>query len=152
MKQEINYVKKEVLLYIYNIENYTLLFIFKSKQQMYNNINIHHNTLSNCLYTGAIYLDSFFFSLDIIKESDKTNLLSLEAIKVLINDKRNIYHIKHPSSKSILAEFKGDASKNLMFPSLNSLANHLKGDRITIREYLKGDKSGYYREIGRAHV
>jgi hypothetical protein len=25
------------------------------------------------------------------------------------------------------------------------LANHLKGDRKTIRQYLKGIKSGYYR-------
>ncbi len=44
-----------------------------------------------------------------------------------------------------MAEFKDDSSKNLEFPSLNSLANHLKGDRQVIREYLKGDKSGYYR-------
>ena len=31
------------------------------------------------------------------------------------------------------------------FSSLTSLANHLKGDRQVIREYLKGIKSGYYR-------
>jgi hypothetical protein len=35
--------------------------------------------------------------------------------------------------------------KNLVFHLLNSLANHLKGDRQVIREYLKGNKSGYYR-------
>lgn len=46
-----------------------------------------------------------------------------------------------------MAEFKDDSSKNLVFPSLNSLAIHLKGDRQIIssrREYLKGEKSGYY--------
>jgi hypothetical protein len=37
------------------------------------------------------------------------------------------------------------SSKNLLFSSLTSLANHLKGDRTTIRQYLKGEKSGYYR-------
>lgn len=29
--------------------------------------------------------------------------------------------------------------------SLNSLGNHLKGDRQVIRKDLKGEKSGYYR-------
>lgn len=131
--------------YIYSIEDFTLLYIFESKQHMYNIINIHHNTLSNCLSTGAIYLDSFFFSIDIIEESESTNLLNLEEIKQLVYDKRSLYDIKHPASKSIFAEFKGDSSKILVFPSLNSLATHLNGDRQTIREYLKGDKSGYYR-------
>jgi hypothetical protein len=37
--------------------------------------------------------------------------------------------------------------KNLEFSSLNSLAKHLKGDRVTIREYLTGKKSGYYRGV-----
>ncbi|MCZ6902391.1 MAG: hypothetical protein O7C62_07600 [Rickettsia endosymbiont of Ixodes persulcatus] len=66
-------------------------------------------------------------------------------MKELVLNKRNLYRVKHPAAKSILVEFKDDSSKNLVFPSLNSLANHLKGDRQVIREYLKGEKSGYYR-------
>jgi len=46
--------------YVYSIEDFTLLYIFDSKQHMYDTINIHHKTLNNCLDTGAIYLDSFF--------------------------------------------------------------------------------------------
>lgn len=87
----------------------------------------------------------FFFSLDLIEESTKTNLLYLQKIKNLVLDKRKIYNIKHPSAKAILAEFKYDSSKNIEFHSLNSLSSHLKGDRYTIREYLKVTKSGYYR-------
>ena len=132
-------------IYIYNTEDFTLLYIFESKQHMYDTINIHHKTLSNCLNLGNIYLDTFFFSLDLIEESTETNLLSLEEIKELVSNKRDVYNVKHPASKGILAEFKYDYSKNLLFPSLNSLANHLKGDRQVIREYLKGIKSGYYR-------
>lgn len=132
-------------IYIYNIEDFTLLYIFDSKQHMYDSINIHHKTLNNCLNLGDIYLDAFFFSLDFIEESTETNLLSLEEIKELVSNKRDIYNVKHPAAKGILAEFKDDSSKNLLFPSLNSLANHLKGDRQVIREYLKGIKSGYYR-------
>ena len=69
----------------------------------------------------------------------------MDQIKSLVKDKRDIYNIKHPAAKAILAEFKDDSSKNLVFYSLNSLANHLKGDPQVIREYLKGNKSGNYR-------
>nr|YP_009003971.1 GIY endonuclease [Colletotrichum lindemuthianum]AHI96209.1 GIY endonuclease [Colletotrichum lindemuthianum] len=142
--------------YIYSSEDFTLLYIFESKQYMYDTIKIHHKTLSNCLDTGDLFLDSFFFSIEIIEESDKTNLLSLEEITELVSNKRNFYNVKHPASKTILAKFyspcppKGecgarDSSKDIEFPSLNSLANHLKGDRQIIREYLKGEKQGYYR-------
>lgn len=131
--------------YIYNAEDFTLLYIFESKQHTYDSINIHHKTLNNCLNGGAIYLDTLFLSLDQIKESENINLLTLEEIKELINKARNIYVVKHPASITILAEFKDDSSKNLLFSSLTSLADHLKGDRQTIRQYLKGERSGYYR-------
>lgn len=148
MNQEIREkLRKErgIAIFIYNAIDFTLLYIFESKQHMYDSINIHHNTLNDCLNLGTIYLDTFFFSLDLIEESTKTNILTLDEIKTLVNDKRNVYKIKHPAAKAILAEFKDDSSKNLEFNSLNSLAIHLKGDRQVIREYLKGEKSGYYR-------
>jgi hypothetical protein len=137
--------KRGTPVYIYNAEDFTLLYIFESKQHMYDSINIHHKTLNNCLNGDTIYLDTFFLSLDKIEESERTNLLILDEIKKLINQKRSTYIVKHPTSKPVLAEFKDDSSKNLLFSSLTSLANHLKGDRKTIREYLKGERSGYYR-------
>lgn len=137
-------------IFVYDSEDFTLLHIFKSKQHIYDTINIHHKTLSNCLNLGEIYLDTFFLSLDFIEESTEVEaprLLSLEEIKKLVSNKRDIYGeaVKHPASKGIFAEFKDDPSKNLIFPSLNSLAVYLKGDRSVIRDYLKGTKSGYYR-------
>ena len=131
--------------YIYSKDDFTLLYIFESKQDMYNTINIHHVTLNDCLNTGTIYLDTFFFSLDIIEESSKTDLLSLDQIQSLVIDRRELYEVKHPAARAILAEFKDDARQNLVFHSLGSLASHLKGDRQVIRNYLKGNKSGYYR-------
>jgi cytochrome c oxidase subunit 1 len=62
-----------------------------------------------------------------------------------INNNDNYKKPKHPAAKAILAEFKDDSRKNLVFSSLNSLAKHLKGDRQVIRDYLTGKKSGYYR-------
>lgn len=132
-------------IYIYNVEDFTLLYIFESKQHMYDSINIHHKTLNNCLNAGTIYLDTFFLSLDPVEESERINLLTLQGIKDLVSKKRSIYVVKYPSSRKILAEYKDDSTKNLLFISLSSLANHLKGDRATIRQYLKGEKSGYYR-------
>lgn len=137
--------QRGVTLYVYKADDFTLLYIFESKQHTYNSIGIHHKTLNDCLNLGTIYLDTLFFSLDLIEESTKTSILTLDEIKTLVNDKRNVYKVKHPAAKSILAEFKDDPNKNLTFNSLNSLANHLKGDRQVIREYLKGEKSGYYR-------
>jgi hypothetical protein len=58
---------------------------------------------------------------------------------------KGVYNVKHPAAKAILAEFKDDSIKNIVFSSLNSLAKHLKGDRQVIREYLTGKKLGYYR-------
>lgn len=86
----------------------------------------------------------FFFSLDLI-ESTKTDLINLDQINSLVVNKRDLYNVKHPAAKVILAEFKDDSRKNKIFDSLNSLAKHLKGDRSVIREYLKGNKSSYYR-------
>lgn len=132
-------------IYLYKADDFTLLYMFESKQQTYDSIGIHHQTLNDCLNEGTIYLDTFFFSLDLIEESTNTNLLTLDEIKTLVKEKRDVHKVKHPSAKIILAEFKDDPSKNLTFNSLNSLANHLKGDRQVIREYLKGEKTGYYR-------
>lgn len=131
--------------YIYKADDFTLLYVFDSKQHMYNSISIHHNTLNDCLNMGTVYLETFFLSLDLIEESTKTDFLTLEEIKFLVAKKRDAYNVKHPAAKGILAEYKDDFSQNLVFSSLNSLAKHLKGDRQVIRDYLTGKKTGYYR-------
>ena len=137
--------QRGIPVYMYNVENLTLLYVFGSKQQTYDSINIHHITLNDCLDLGNTYLNTFFFSLDLIEESTEMDLIDSDKIKSFVSDKRYSYEVKHPAAKSILAEFKDELKKNLEFSSLTSLAKHLKGDRQVIREYLKGDKSGYYR-------
>lgn len=132
-------------IFVYDANDFTLLYIFASKTYMYNTINIHHKTLHDCLDYGKLYLDTFFFSLDRIEESNNIKFLTLDEIKTLVLKKREIYQVKHPASQAILAEFKDDSRLNREFISLSSLAKQLKGDRAVIREYLKGTKSGYYR-------
>jgi hypothetical protein len=131
--------------YMYDAKGFTLLYTFGSKQQVYDIISIHHVTLNDCLDSGNLYLDTFFFSLDLIEESPEAKILDLDQIKTLVADKKKTYKVKHPAAKTILGEFKDDPQKNIEFDSLSSLAKHLKGDRQVIRSYLVGDKSGYYR-------
>ena len=50
--------------YVYDTSTKTLIFIFDSKQFAYDNINIDHLTLNNCLYEGSLYLNRFLFSLE----------------------------------------------------------------------------------------
>ena len=57
-------ILKGTPVYMYSTEDFTLLHIFGSKQQAYTLINIHHTTLNDCLNSGILYLDNFFFSLD----------------------------------------------------------------------------------------
>lgn len=140
-------MERGTAIYVYKSEDFSLLHTFKSKQQEYDTMNIHHVTLNKCLNSGGIYLDAFFFSLDLIEESTITNQLDLNEIKNLVIYKRNQHVVKHPESKAILAVFKNDTSKIMGFSSLNSLANYLKGDRKVIRDYLKGNKTGYYRGV-----
>ena len=147
MSQSIrNRLRKErgTPIYIYEAETLILLYVFESKQNMYDSIRIHHKTLNVCLDLGTLYLDHFFLSLDLL-ETENINILTIDELKTLVTNKRDLHRFKHPASKSILAEFKDDVTKNLEFDSLNSLAKYIKGDRQVIRDYLKGIKSGYYR-------
>ena len=100
---------------------------------MYNTINIHHKTLNDCLYLGNLYLDCFFLSLDPI-ETVNVKLLTLNSIRALVISMRDVHINIHPAAKTILAEFKDDKGKNLIFYSLNSLAKHLLKKKKGIEE------------------
>jgi len=78
---------------------------------MYNSINIHHKTLQDCLYSGTVYLYTFFLSLDEIEQTDYSKLLTLDEIKNLVNSQRDLYKVKHLAVKTIIAEFKDDSRK-----------------------------------------
>ena len=47
--------------YVYDAETLGLLYIFEYKRYMYDAIGIYHKTLNDCLNSGSLYLDRFFF-------------------------------------------------------------------------------------------
>lgn len=63
---------------------------------MYSLVGTHHKTLNDCLDLGTLYLDYFFLSLDLL-ETEHTNLLTLDEIKSLVENKRDIHRLKHPA-------------------------------------------------------
>lgn len=141
--------ERGTLVYMYDLENLELLYVFPSKENVYLHLNMHHKTLKACLSLGEAYLSRFFFSLEIVEEYStqdfNISLGIIEKVKVLLEEVRKNYERTYRNAKKISAIYKDDSSKNLEFASLNSLAKHLKGDRQVIRDYVKGVKSGYYR-------
>lgn len=133
-------------IYIYDNETKSLIFISDSKQWLYDKINIHHTTLENCLINGKLFLNRFYFSLDIISELPFESILSSEELVLLLEIVKSKYKPNHPKSKIILAENMVNSNLNSTFSSIGQLAKHLKGDRSTIRGYILGRSKGLYRK------
>lgn len=127
--------------YVYDNLSKSLIFIFDS----YNNINIDHRTLDECLYDGKLYLDRFLFTLEPLLEFSFESLINLEELQNLIIEQRYKFKIKQPASKIINVENKYNPLLNKQFNSISEFANSVKGDRSTIRDYVNGKKTGLYR-------
>jgi GIY-YIG catalytic domain/Cytochrome C and Quinol oxidase polypeptide I/NUMOD1 domain len=152
MSQEsIEKLRKErgVPIYVYNADNFILLYIFDSKTLIYKYVNIDHRTLTECLDLGKKYLNFFYFSLEPIEEnSNNNNIITLDELKNIITEKRAI-HNKICRGKAVLAEYMDStnpfSNKKLEFLSIGDLVKYLKGDSYTIRKYLNKDNTNYYR-------
>lgn len=131
--------------YIYDTMTKSLIYLSDSKQWLYEKMGIHHVTLNNCISNGNLYLNRFFFSLEIIYEFPYESLISSEELELLLKRVKELYIPNQPTSKKILAENLIKPELTRSFTSLNGLARCLKGDRGTIREYLSNKRSGVYR-------
>jgi len=131
--------------YVYDNLSKSLIFIFDSKQFAYDNINIDHRTLNDCLYNGELYLDRFLFTLEPLLEFSFESLINIENLKLLITEQRYKFKSKQPASKIIFVENKYNPLLNKQFNSISEFAKYVKGDRGTIREYVNGKKTGLYR-------
>jgi len=126
--------------YVYDTSTKTLIFIFDSKQFAYDNINIDHRTLNNCLYEGSLYLNRFMFSLEPISEFVYESIISLNELKTLIKEQRYTQKSIQSTSKKLYVENITNPSLNREFDSIAQFANFVKGDRGTIRLYINRTK------------
>lgn len=132
-------------IYIYDIITKSLIFVSDSKQWLYDSIKIHHVSLNNCLSNGTLYLNRFFFSLDIISEFPFESIINSNELILLVENVRSQYMPNQPASKNVLAENVHHPELTKTFTSIGELSRQLKGDRGTIKNYLKGKSSGLYR-------
>ena len=137
--------------YVYDGRKRKLLFTFCSKQLTYSFMKIHHTTLNKHLKTQKFYLDRFLFTLEPLPEvkinrSINSDTVCKETFLQIVMEQREAYKAKRYLGHKILALNVKDSSLNREFASLHKLANYLKGDRETLRAYIRGAKTGHYRK------
>jgi NUMOD1 domain len=132
--------ERGVSFYVYDTAINALVFMFESKQQAYDNINIHYNLLKNCLATGNLYMNRFLFSYVELEKFNLEAVLSIDDLSALFTEVRSKYQSVQPFAKKIYAE-------NVLYPelsgtyeSLNDLAKSLNVDRGTLRSYINGSR------------
>jgi NUMOD1 domain len=130
--------------YVYDTSTKTLIFIFDSRKRQfaYDNINIDHRTLNNCLYEGSLYLNRFMFSPrgEPISEFVYESIISLNELKTLIKEQRYTQKSIQSTSKKLYVENITNPYLNREFDSIAQFANYVKGDRGTIRLYINRTK------------
>jgi hypothetical protein len=129
--------------YVYDTHTKTLIFIFDSKQFAYDNINIDHRTLNNCLYEGYLYLNRIIFSIEPLTEFVFESIISLEELKILVKEQRYTQKSIQSTSKKIQVVNITNPSLNREFDSISQFAIFIKGDRGTIRSYINSETKLY---------
>lgn len=129
--------------YVYDTLTKTLIFLFDSKQFAYDNFNIDHRTLNDCLYESSIYLNRFLFSIEPINEFVYESIISLDDLKILIKEQRYSLKSIQSTSKRIYVENITNPFLNREFDSISQFAKYLKGDRSTIRAYINNESKLY---------
>jgi hypothetical protein len=130
-----------VPIFIYGEDLSRVLYVFSSKTSLYNDFNIHHNTLDNLLDNLHVKLyDYFSLSTLIFEGSDLDNLLSLEELLEL-KDKVNP---KIPQRSQLLLLKDHVMNTEKRFYSLRQVALYIKEmegvcDLGTLRSHMKNN-------------
>jgi len=130
-----------VPIFIYGEDLSRVLYVFSSKTSLYNDFNIHHNTLDNLLDNlNAKLYDYFSLSTSIFENSDLDNLLSLEEL-IQLKDRINP---KKPQRSQLLILKDRVQNTEQRFYSLRQVALYIKEiegscDLGTLRSHMKNN-------------
>jgi hypothetical protein len=143
--------------FIYDTETSLLIFKSESIQYLVDKFNIHRSSVNDCATTGKLLLGRFFISFEPISEMSNEDIVSVSALNELFEKLRTKYSSEiQPKRRPILAQNELQPHLTTLtssretreectgreYPSLNSFALAVKGDRETIRQYLNGQRSG----------
>lgn len=130
-----------VPIFIYGEDLSRVLYVFSSKTSLYNDFNIHHNTLDNLLDNLHVKLyDYFSLSTLILEGSDLDNLLSLEELLEL----KDRVNPKKPQRSQLLILKDHVMNTEQRFYSLRQVALYIKEmegvcDLGTLRSHMKNN-------------
>lgn len=135
--------------FIYDTFQAKLVFIRKSVQYITDYVGIHRQSILRYTCNGQLYLKRFIISYDVITEinNEKLDILDKEEFKILLF-KARLEHDKariQPRARPILCENVIKPYLSKIYPSLNAFSVDVKGDRQTIRKYLRLG-TGLYRK------
>lgn len=130
-----------VPIFIYGEDLSRVLYVFSSKTSLYNDFNIHHNTLDNLLDKLDVKLyDYFSLSTLILEGSDLDNLLSLEELTEL----KDRVNPKKPQRSQLLILKDHVQNTEQRFYSLRQVALYIKEmegvcDLGTLRSHMQNN-------------
>nr|QVG61590.1 hypothetical protein [Rhizoctonia sp.] len=129
--------------FIYDTKTSQLIFKSESIQYLVDKLNIHRSSVNGCATTGKLFLGRFFISFEPIVEMPIEDIVSIDVLNKLFEEIRTSSSSEiQPKSRPKLAENVLHPDLTKEYPSLNSFAMAVKGDRETIRQYLNGQRSG----------
>lgn len=135
-------------IYIYDITTGKLVFVSDSIQYLADNAGIHRSTILRYSNSDKLFLNRFHVVRDYIPELVNTEPLDMIQFIELLNAVREPFDKAkvQPKRKSILAENIINPTLTKTYPSIISFAKAVKGDRTTIRNYIKSGGKLYRKQ------
>jgi len=134
-------LERGLQVFIYNASTLEFLYMFDSKQHLYNTLKVHHKSLNWCIANGSTYRDKFIFALEALTTLDHTNPIALDSLILMFKSVQQPRWVFYGEN---IENF----SQSRVFKSLDDFCTAVgKGDRTTVRNHVNGTKTTLYRKV-----
>jgi hypothetical protein len=137
--------------YVYDLATNSLVHLFDSKTHLCKVLKFDFKALTHkFLDTNKKFLGRYIFSTIIIPEINVDSILTENDLQLNFKETRADFDRvdrQIDRNKAVFCENTLNQNLSISFRSLNEASRGLKGDRITIREYLNGKRMGLYRKV-----